>query len=330
MKLFRRLIAISLSLTLMITLCVPVFSMNHPSENTDLIYLNADGIFESYDSTADASARALSQPLSVTGGRNHIYSTQDSRYFSKIDDTQYIELNKVLVDITSLENIQLITEEYSISDAVAARLIKLYEENINGTQTVTQVEVYTPVGINARSSRTYTGYGGLQYSEEIVTWESYSDWVEAFESRDEAFNNYLKDVVPDTIMGLFAIGADYITKGGYSLVALGFPLIPKAEYSTNTHVHNTLLNQKYSEKMTFVHSGGVEYIGSTTAFVSYYFEEELRYGYKVDPLRDSGDEVLQNTPYYYNADELAYYHFQNGGQAETFESVEHFFQTYKF
>lgn len=185
-----------------------------------------------------------------------VYKSSDGRYFMRIDEERFISANVIKIDPYYSGNLENFASENRISNAVLADIKTLLRGLSNGSiRSIEELNVYVPIspsslGAEQSSTKTYTGYAGRQYYEELLTYNSTSESF-SVKKPNYGFGTYASNVLKAAAVTAGTAVMDYITGGAWTIASIfaqspGYSSIPTTAASTHSAVLHENKYRKYT------------------------------------------------------------------------------------
>lgn len=196
----KKIVSLILSVTMIMTLIVPAFSVYDQSDGDMLtdssIYLvdDGEGIFEL---AIEPQSRSISQdsPIHATKVIDGVYESA-GKYYVQVTDCKLTAASKVHVDLTDKSDVTAVISQHDINDEMANTLVELsdiaiqYQEQNLETALNEGVDLYL-------SSSWVTGYGGREYRSEYFSFRNSTPWV----TIKSGFNPKVLESVASLVVG---------------------------------------------------------------------------------------------------------------------------------
>lgn len=142
------------------------------------------------------------------------------------------------------------------------------------------------------SRRTYTGYKGRTYQDDIYETKTSSDWKLIYEGKN--ISNYFDSTISNIISLIIDGTIDLQTKGIWSIGKVIFSEFNADKISSNTSIkHEAKLQSTQVEKFTYIlEPDGQYYLGCNTVRGDYYLRNYL------DVPGEEGIETSSPTTYF--------------------------------
>ncbi len=202
----RKIVSLILSLTMIMTLTVPAFSVyNQPDGDilTDSsIYLvdEGAGVFEL---SIEPQSRSTSQGslIHATKVMDGVYESA-GKYYVQVTDCRLTAASKVHVDLTDKSNVTATINQHDINDEMADTLIKLSDIAIQHQEQ--NLETALNEGVDLYLSDSWvTGYGGREYRSEYFGFRNSTPWT----TIKSGFNTSVLESVASLIVGFVSSSA---------------------------------------------------------------------------------------------------------------------------
>lgn len=226
----------------------------------------------------------------------------------------------------STEGIQ---SAYNISALAAKRVYEILHNSSSDLYIPDQLEVYSDLLMQNRSTAG-ENYERYTYKNDVVSWESNSNFEQMFDSEEESVESMKQkkiSIVTSFVLGGIASIKDH---GLFSFAQLGVDLRNVSVVSDyHAWKHEVQLRANFTEKLTSILYGGEYLYGARTQKISYDFEEHFSGGVGGESQSEYTRVFQASTPSYNDPREICYLNFMNGGLAENLDAVHHGFVTFR-
>ena len=330
---YKKLACIIMLFSLICSFVVPTYASTTPPSCLDdvdkaiVLYPRLDGSYSTEYVTEQENMQrgGLGERLVVrardSGNQVFFDEKTPSDIYMRVNSTTVIPADEINVtNITNID-IQAVVTTYKLSERLAQDLYRIEESYTLGELEIDNLCIYIPsnaLATRSVSTRTYTGYNGRQYYEELLILSGNSTTFNVVKP------NYGAKTYSTNVMAAFATtllnnALDTVSGNTWSLASVlaqspGYSSIP-----TNAAVTHTaaLIENKY-RRYTYIYEGSEHYFGSLLDYTSSYrFKDYINIpGY--DILEGEYTPIQRHqTAYYYEGDRLAYQWYGNGGYTDT-------------
>lgn len=238
----RRLISTFLSLAMLLSILTPMVST--PALASDITENEVLTVQSIGHGEFRITQNLLSDPgesdngvihLSPVSGRNGFYTDNDENFYLKCTESALLQVDEVPIDVSSMENINEVIEEYGLSDIMAEDLRDFYinvseARQVDSNIPYPEVYLYTArdSSIDAYSTTPkeprYYSYNGHNLRDDVF----YTVYVTPF--RDYAFEgrttaSKLKNITDVTLYVVGAVSEAGSVLANVSLVGAGASLV---------------------------------------------------------------------------------------------------------
>ncbi len=313
----KKFTAMFLALVMCLSTATPALAVEEPITSTsDIVYEetltlveNEDGIYEIGNPNAKTGIRVEAKE----GGQ--VYEGTSKNLFMRIDATHFMKAEALLVDTNNYAQFQEIADEKELSDQLLHDIDNIMEKvHNNNLELEEPLVVYIPEPIESKSlarsetktTRTYTGYAGMKYYQELLDCKGNSLEFNV-KMPNATWKEYCSQVLAASVVTLAGAALDAVTGKSWSMLSV-FAQSTSSSISTTKALSHTakLFENKYT-KYTYVIVNEEQHIGSVIDYTYNYF---FRNFINVDgeDFYSNGDTSKQTAKVkgYDQADEYAY------------------------
>lgn len=332
----KRILALLMSICIIVCLCSTAFAQNSPlasikneleSNAFELLYLYplSDGSYSTIPQpslqTMQDSSPAIVVHAKDNGGQIYLSEVNPSQLFMKISETRLIQAQEIKIsDINELD-VDMLAAAHSLSSYLTNDLKRIAEKSSAGEIAVQSLAVYTPYSALApqsqsiQSSRTYTGYNGNKYYEEILDFKGNSTTFNVVQP-PSALADYATNTLTALGKALLDYGLNKALGKTWTLVSIFSQNAISSIPTTKAVKHTAALIENKQRKYTYIYEypGADMQLGSIIdCAYDYRFQNYLNY---------DGDKIVTGavTPQqeytaegYDSADKYAYLWYLNSG-----------------
>lgn len=248
----------------------------------------------------------------------------DASIYMQVSSDAVVPAEEIHFDPSDPVEVAQKVDEYELSDNVRDALMELSQQCVDGEAYIDSLTVYIPAEHEIMSrgrtshtyTRTYTGYNGKKYYEELLVFSGNSTSFNVA-TPPGALSRYANNVLVAVAEATLSAALDRITGDAWSIVSLFVDLDDLDSYyaiqTQTAYEHTAILVENKSRKWTYVCEGNDKFIGSVLDFAtSYKFKNYL--SIPGADVRHIGDTPLQERQPegWTRADELAYRNFNSG------------------
>jgi|GEM_PF-4424065 len=294
---------------------------------------SGDGSFKAV-SSSDRDSKELSKY-----DQDVYVSKSDMKKFLKVNDNTFLEVNEVSINPYDKNAVEDIIKKYEIKDNAASDLRDYANKCADGTvKNAPNIIYYTPKTLISStavlplinsihplassgtlvSTKTYSGYGGKTYYEELFNYQNGTGYQTVKESNNK-LNDYIDKVITEKVTDIAGGVVKEVIGDTFTLIQLAGGYIDTSPIAPNSNwMHQANLHENKYKKYCYVKeynysTGKYDYlIGADGETVNYYFQHQITDGYNyIPPVTDA--VKVDTTPYYLNLDSKAYYFYLNTG-----------------
>lgn len=314
----KRVISLLLVLALVVGICPAAFAGEEMSadayEETLVLLQNEDGIYE----VVSPNVRSGLAVKAKEGGQ--IYEGNSDNLFMRIDDSRFMKAEVLSVDADNYSQFKVTAEKKQLSDQLLSDIERIMDKAAKGEiELVEPLAVYVPESVevqrNARTitktTKTYTGYAGRQYYQELLDCKANSlefNVKNPASPLDQYMEHLFKAGAEAGVDGIMSA----TTGPGWTLAKI-FLFTPNDSIPTTYAYKHTakLFENKYT-KYTYLVQTGEYYFGSKIDYTYKYFFRNFinQDGEDFSAVGDTGNCTAMAFGYD-RADEYAYKYWAN-------------------
>ncbi len=293
------------------------------------LYPLQDGSFSiltsQYSLPTQRSSASVTVQSKNSGNQVYFDITDEESIFMRISETRLIPAQEIQITDMDIASINELASRHLFSNLLIDDLRKIAERSSAGEIEVQSLAVYIPGGESVSrqegivSRRTYTGYMGKKYYEEVLEFNGNSLPFNVVQP-NSAFQNYIENVLSAAAETLIDTALNAATGDKWTLLTV-FAQSDISQISTTEAVEHTsaLIENKY-RKYTYIY----EYDGADMMFGSM-IDNTYEYRFK-NYLNVPGEDIIEgdDTPNqsckaegYTNADQYAYQWYLTSGYQNT-------------
>lgn len=313
----KRMISLLLVLALAVGICPAAFASEMPAdtyEETIVLVENEEGIYE----VANPNVRGGLVVTAKEGGQ--IYEGNSDNLFMRIDDSRFMKAEELSVDADNYSEFKATAESKQLSSQLLSDIERIMAKVANGEIELEEpLAVYVPEPIevqsNARSitktTKTYTGYKGLKYYQELLDCKGNS--LEFNVKKPAAtWVQYCGQVMKAGAIAVANGIMNTVTGGTWTVLSIFVQSTSDAIQTTQAFTHTAKLFENKYTKYTYLVQAGEYYNGSVIDYTYKYFYENY---INVDGENFYSDgktaSFSAKAPNYDKADEYAYLYWTN-------------------
>lgn len=252
------------------------------------------------------------------------YNTQNADLFMAVDEDTVVKASEILIDPYDLDAANQLIDRYNLSEKMAEDIRAIISLYISGEATPEDdLRVYVPQDTSAETRESagsyyFTGYKGQRYYQELLHFSRSSEPFAVYkQTTAELIGNYLTSSMKNlaTTVADGAIGT--IVGPAWTFIS-AFANEDAAALNgirslKSTYSHTAVLHENKYIKYTFVATSVGNLLGAVTEFTDdYHFQDLFNVPGYTTYIGENGPTSTAKAEGYYNADELAYYHYPSG------------------
>lgn len=280
MKNIGRLVALAMLLILIIS---SVFAVSPVKTNNELdTYADTLTLMPSDDGTYIVSNAYSRGGISVKpfDGRE-VYSSSDDTLYMRINPTAFIKAKRLEIDIDNYNVILSQKDAYEFSPILLEKISKIMDNVAAGRIELSEpLVVYYPEGNEIQSRgitserKTYTGYNGQQYYQELLTCSGNSKEFDV-KMPKEPLKQYWEDVFVAGVKAMVDGVFSSIDNKAWTLFTVFGQGVSTSISTSQASTHTAKLFENKYSKITYLMRDG-QYVSSSVIDYAYeYFYENL-------------------------------------------------------
>lgn len=290
---------------------VPAFAKTENSDGITL-YEQNDGTYQMKSNNQKGirtekttKAKIVSEP---------IYKSQEGIFLARVNNSKLIPVKRTSINLHNAAEVKETIQQYKLHSEAAEDLFR-YSEQVKATSDSSSEIAYIYTPMSSSWTTTYTGYGNKQYYEEIIQYESHSNWATV---NSNTWGDYRNSVIYATASEIFS-GAisktSSLAGGAYTVLSLFTGGIPAGIPTTSKVSHSAAKQENKSKIWTYVIESDGYHFGCLTESSNVYFNNSLVYNGGTYTGNDSPKSYYRSDDWN-SADQRAYYAYSMGGVTE--------------
>lgn len=289
-------------------------------EDTIVLMENTEGIYEIVNSNSRTGIRVTARE----GGQ--IYESDVNNLFMRIDANRFMKAEELSIDTHNYSQFKVVADNKGLSNQLLSDIDRIMEKVHNGEIELAEpLAVYIPEPIYVKndgrsitsSTKTYTGYAGRQYYQELLDCRGNSlEFNVTMPS--SRWSQYCSQVFQSVVTTSASAGLDAVTGGTWTLLSVFLQSTSDSISTTQAIQHTAKLFENKYTKYTYLVQDGEYYVGSVIDYTYNYF---FRNFINVDgaDFYSNGDtgKLTAKAAGYDSADEYAYRNYVNSSYNNT-------------
>jgi hypothetical protein len=240
----------------------------------------------------------------------------------KISNDAKVPLRKISMNPLDKNEVESIIATYQLQPETVKDIYEYMEKVRKGSIQPGKINIYIPsttpsqeISTSSDYRKTYVGYAGKTYYEEVLSYDNTSASVTVKEAY--GFLDYLNKTIDAAAKYGFGTGMDWITKGMWSIGSIFTGGLPSGVPTNSKFRHESRLYEYKVKKFTYLVESGQYYFGSRVEMSISHFDN-LTVFPGLHPIEYGENTKLESiiTPSYDIPDQRAYYSYMNGGWVE--------------
>lgn len=312
----RKIFKFALLLVVLVFTAIPLTARATEETYAESIVLveNADGLYEITNSNSRTGIRATARD----GGQ--IYDGDSDALFMRVDNNLFMRAEELFIDAQNYLQFETIANRKQLSSPLRTDVEEIMTRVLKGEIELEEpLAIYIPEPIESKNTsrsittttKTYTGYAGKQYYQELLDCKGNSKEFDVIMPSSQ-WSQYCGQVFESAVITSASAGLDAISSGTWTLLSVFLHTTSDSISTSQAYTHTAKLFENKYIKYTYLVQNGEYYIGSVIDYAYKYF---FRNFINVDgeDFYSDGDTAnfYAKAAGYDSADEYAYRYYLN-------------------
>lgn len=173
-RIMKRLCTCFLAVVMVVTFSVPAIAVDETKDSILMVQDTGHGEFKISQNMLEHSRESDNDTICLmpVSGRNGFYEDDDGKFYLKCTESSLLQVDEVPIDVSSIENVNQVIEEYGLSDVMANDL-RNFCTNLSESRQVDLSISYPKVFLYTASNSSSNTYSTTSKEPRYYTYNGY-------------------------------------------------------------------------------------------------------------------------------------------------------------